>query len=329
MKPLLVSSGEPSGIGPDICLALASLNLPIVVLGDKVMLAERAKMLKLDIELCDYNSALPLVKRRGQLQILSLPTAVPVIAGQINPQNGKYVIDMLQLALDRCLQNEFSGLVTAPVHKAVINQANIPFTGHTEFLAEYCDVEIVVMMLACETMKVALVTTHLPLQAVPQAVTIDLIVKIIRTLQRALQQDFGLPNPRIYVAGLNPHAGEGGYLGREEIEVIIPALSLLRAEKIEVKGPFPADTMFTPRNQKDCDVFVAMYHDQGLPVLKYVGFGQAINITLGLPIIRTSVDHGTALQLAGTGQAESSSLIAAINMAVKMVAAREHFNAYN
>lgn len=329
MKPLLVSSGEPSGIGPDICLALASLNLPIVVLGDKVMLAERAKMLKLDIELCDYNSALPLVKRRGQLQILSLPTAVPVIAGQINPQNGKYVIDMLQLALDRCLQNEFSGLVTAPVHKAVINHANILFTGHTEFLAEYCDVEIVVMMLACETMKVALVTTHLPLQAVPQAVTIDLIVKIIRTLQRALQQDFGLPNPRIYVAGLNPHAGEGGYLGREEIEVIIPALSLLRAEKIEVKGPFPADTMFTPRNQKDCDVFVAMYHDQGLPVLKYVGFGQAINITLGLPIIRTSVDHGTALQLAGTGQAESSSLIAAINMAVKMVAAREHFNAYN
>ncbi|PJE18162.1 4-hydroxythreonine-4-phosphate dehydrogenase PdxA [Legionella sp.] len=323
MKPLLVSSGEPAGIGPDLCLTLASCELPLVVLGDKNLLAQRAKELKKDLRFIDYNARDPVSLEPNHLTILSIPCNAPVLTGKLNPLNAPYVIDMLTLAINKCLQGEFAALITAPLHKAVINQAGIPFTGHTEFLAKQCNVETVVMMLACEIMKVALVTTHLPLKEVPDAITAPLICRVVEQLHASLQREFAIASPTIYVAGLNPHAGESGYLGREEIEIINPALTLLQKKGINVQGSFPADTLFTPQNIKQADAFVAMYHDQGLAVLKYAGFGSAVNVTLGLPIIRTSVDHGTALELAGTGLADSNSLFAAVNMAYSMAKARE------
>ncbi|WP_045107328.1 4-hydroxythreonine-4-phosphate dehydrogenase PdxA [Legionella hackeliae] len=323
MKPLLVSSGEPAGVGPDLCLALADYELPIVILGDKNLLQQRAQTLQLKITFTDYQPETPLIIRKGHLTVLSIPCPENVIPGKLNPKNSSYVIEMLTLAADQCLQGEFSGLVTAPVHKAVINQAGIPFTGHTEFFASRCKTDVVVMMLACEIMKVALVTTHLPLRAVADAISISTIKQVIHQINSTLKRDFGIRNPCLYVAGLNPHAGEGGYLGREEIEIITPALEQLKKEGINVHGPFPADTLFTPRNLDCCDAFIAMYHDQGLSVLKYAGFGSAVNITLGLPIIRTSVDHGTALDLAGTGTAEVGSMLAAVKMAQFMARQRE------
>ncbi|WED42652.1 4-hydroxythreonine-4-phosphate dehydrogenase PdxA [Legionella cardiaca] len=323
MKPLLVSSGEPAGVGPDLCLALAEYELPIVVLGDINLLKQRAQELQLQLIFSDYQPNLPLTVRRGHLSVLSIPCLAKVETGQLNPQNSPYVIEMLTMAADKCLEGEFSGLVTAPVHKAVINQAGIAFTGHTEFLAQHCKTDVVVMMLACDVMKVALVTTHLPLRAVADALSIATITQVIKQVNKTLQDDFAIAKPCLYIAGLNPHAGEGGYLGREEIEVIAPALASLKKEGINVHGPFPADTLFTPRNLNQCDAFVAMYHDQGLPVLKYAGFGSAVNVTLGLPIIRTSVDHGTALDLAGTGLAEVGSLVAAVKMAQSMAAVKE------
>lgn len=322
MKPLLVSSGEPAGIGPDLCLTLAACELPLVVLGDKNLLAQRAKELNKDLNFIDYQANNPVSLEPNHLTILSISCKAPVITGKLNPLNAPYVIDMLTLAIDKCLHEEFSALITAPIHKAVINQAGIPFTGHTEFLAKQCKVETVVMMLACDVMKVALVTTHLPLREVPDAITASLICQVIEQLHASLQREFAIANPTIYVAGLNPHAGESGYLGREEIEIINPALALLKKKGINVQGALPADTLFTPQNLKQADAFVAMYHDQGLAVLKYAGFGSAVNVTLGLPIIRTSVDHGTALELAGTGLADSNSLFAAVDMAYTMVKAR-------
>ena len=323
MKPLLISSGEPAGIGPDLCVALAAWELPFVVLGDKQLLAQRARELKQEITIIDYQPNAPVLSTPNHLTVLSIPCAAPVIPGKLNHLNASYVIEMLSLATDKCLQGEFSALVTAPVHKAVINQAGIAFTGHTEFLAERCKVKTVVMLLACEMMKVALVTTHLPLRKVADAITPQQICNVIEQLHFSLQQEFAIANPQIYVAGLNPHAGEGGYLGREEIEIINPALQQLKKKGLNVHGPFPADTLFTPQNLKRVDAFVAMYHDQGLPVLKYAGFGSAVNITLGLPIIRTSVDHGTALELAGTGLADLGSMTAAVNMANFMAKVRE------
>lgn len=322
IKPLLVSSGEPAGIGPDICLALAKLNLPIVILGDRQVLQERAQRLNLTINFLDYTKDHFDISLPNTLFVISIPTPQPVTPGKLNPLNSTYVLKLLSYGTEACLRGDFSGLVTAPVNKAVINQANIPFTGHTEFLAQYCQVKTVVMMLACESMKVALVTTHLPLKDVPQSINKALICNVIETLNDALKRDFGIIKPQIFVAGLNPHAGEGGYLGHEEIEIINPALRQLRAQGIHVEGPFPADTLFVPNQLKKADAFVAMYHDQGLPVLKYAGFGHAVNITLGLPIIRTSVDHGTALELAGTGQADTGSLIAAVEIAKLMVEKR-------
>ena len=323
MMPLLVTSGEPAGIGPDLCLALAELALPIVVLADRAVLQGRAKQLQYSVRLLNYNPGFYLQPKAGELVVWSLPCAAPVAAGELNPANSRYVMTMLELAVTHCLQKEFSALITAPVNKAIINQAGIPFTGHTEFLAERCKVAQVVMMLACQTMKVALATTHLPLADVPKAITSELILEVSKQLHHCLQKDFGLQSPKILVAGLNPHAGEGGYLGREEIEVIAPALKQLQAQAIDVRGPYPADTLFTQENMQQADAFLAMYHDQGLPVLKHASFGNAVNITLGLPIIRTSVDHGTALPLAGSGRADSGSLIAAVNMAMQMVAQRE------
>ncbi len=322
MKPILVTSGEPAGIGPDLCLALVEHDIPLVVLGNKDMLQARATLLGQSIHFEEYQEGVLPTRAPNHLTVLSIPCAVPPIAGQLNPLNSPYVINMLSIATQRCLSGEFSALVTAPVHKAVINQAGIAFTGHTEFLANHCQVNRVVMMLACNAMKVALVTTHLPLSKVPNAITSTLLTEVITILNARLRQDFAIENPVIFVAGLNPHAGEGGYLGREEIEVIEPTLSGLKQQGIHVEGPFSADTMFTSLNTTKCDVFVAMYHDQGLPVLKYAGFGEAVNVTLGLPIIRTSVDHGTALDLAGKGLAESGSLFAAVNTAAIM--ARNH-----
>lgn len=329
MKPLLVTSGEPAGIGPDLCLALADLAWPIVVICDKSLLAERAKKLGRHVILTDYQPNIPPTIAPSHLTVLSIPCPANVVAGKLNPENASYVLDMLTVAAERCLSGEFSALITAPVHKAIINQAGYAFTGHTEFFAEHCNVAHVVMMLACTEMKVALITTHLPLKKVPEAISASLIIDVITILNSSLQQDFGITHPNIYVAGLNPHAGEGGYLGREEIEVISPALAALKKQGVDVQGPFPADTMFTPHNAKACDAFVAMYHDQGLSVLKYAGFGQAVNITLGLPIIRTSVDHGTALDLAGTGKAESGSLFAAVEMAATIVNVREKSYEYH
>lgn len=318
MKPVLVSSGEPAGIGPDICLALAKSSLPVVIFADRQLLAERAEILNQDIEFYDYYPDEPYTNRPNSLTVYPVTCNHPVIPGKLDAKNAPYVIDMLTKATEACLQKEFSALVTAPVHKAIINQAGIAFTGHTEFLAQYCQTETVVMMLACEAMKVALITTHLPLSMVPAAITPSLLINVIRQLDRTLKEDFGITSPEIYVTGLNPHAGEGGYLGREEIDTIIPTLDYLYEQGINVRGPFPADTIFIADNVKKADAFVAMYHDQGLPVLKYAGFGQAVNITLGLPIVRTSVDHGTALDLAGTGRAEADSLLLAIKTAISM-----------
>lgn len=323
MKPLLVTSGEPAGIGPDLCLDLADSDFPIVVLIDKNVLAERAVQLGRKVVLHDYAHGEPPIRRANHLTVIHLPCSSNVVPGVLNPDNVSYVLTMLAMATDLCLQGEFSGLITAPVHKGIINQAGISFTGHTEFFAERCNIDTVVMMLVCDVMRVALVTTHLPLRRVADVINQSLIIDVITCLNTSLQHYFAIKNPKILVAGLNPHAGEGGHLGTEEIDVIAPALDILKSRRIDVQGPLPADTLFTPNHLNLSDAFVAMYHDQGLAVLKYAGFGNAVNITLGLPIIRTSVDHGTALDLAGKGVAQSASLLLAVATAARMVIARD------
>ncbi|WP_133131161.1 4-hydroxythreonine-4-phosphate dehydrogenase PdxA [Legionella yabuuchiae] len=318
MKPLLVSSGEPAGIGPDLCLELAQKKIPLVVLGDEQVLKARANQLGKQIRFHRYDGVYH-DSQAGELTVLHIPCHTPPIPGVLNPNNAPYVLSLIETGAKQCLSGEFSALVTAPINKAVINRAGIEFRGHTEFLAELCQAESVVMMLACPHMKVALVTTHLPLKDVPLALTKPLVKQVLSCLNESLQRDFGISQPNIAVAGLNPHAGESGYLGQEEIETIIPVLEALRVQGLNLLGPLPADTMFTPKYLEHCDAMVAMYHDQGLPVLKFAGFGKAVNITLGLSIIRTSVDHGTALDLAGKGLAEPGSLYAAVDMALEMV----------
>lgn len=317
-KPLAVTAGEPAGIGADLCLQLAqqACRQSIVVLADQSLLQQRAAQLGLSVTLHDYpcNDKLPL----GHLCVLHLPLVQPALAGQLNPANSPYVLALLSRALQGCQAGEFSGMVTAPVHKGIINEAGIAFTGHTEFLAEQTQTELVVMMLVGGGMRVALVTTHLPLREVAEAITPPLLEQILRILQHDLQHRFGIPKPRILVAGLNPHAGESGYLGREEIEIMIPVLDKLRAEGMSLSPPLPADTLFAAHRLAECDAVLAMYHDQGLPVLKHASFGTGVNVTLGLPIVRTSVDHGTALDLAGTGRAEVGSLVEAIKVAALM-----------
>ncbi len=317
---LAITSGEPAGIGPDLCLQLAQQHglIKLVVLADKTLLQERAAQLGLDVELHGYNAQQTSPLPAGHLSVLHTPLAQPVQAGKLNPANSRYVLVLLNRALQGCRSGEFAGMVTAPIHKGAINDAGISFTGHTEFLAEQTHAKQVVMMLAGGGMRVALATTHLPLRAVPDAITSPLLENVLRIIQHDLVRRFGIPHPRILVAGLNPHAGEGGYLGREEIDVIIPVLNKLRAEGINVSVPLPADTLFTPQRLAQCDCVLAMYHDQGLPVLKHASFGRGVNVTLGLPIIRTSVDHGTALELAGTGRADVGSLLEAIQMAAGM-----------
>ncbi|MDO8989874.1 MAG: 4-hydroxythreonine-4-phosphate dehydrogenase PdxA [Sideroxyarcus sp.] len=315
-RPLAITSGEPAGIGPDLCLQLARHEHPLVVIADKGLLQQRAAQLGIDVPLHDYTPAAP--QAGGKLSVLHVPLAQVVEAGKLDPANSRYVLEMLSRALRGCVSGEFSGMVTAPVHKGVINDAGIPFTGHTEFLAEQTNTPLVVMMLAGGGMRVALATTHLPLREVADAITQSLLEEILRILQRDLQRRFCIARPRILVAGLNPHAGEGGHLGREEIDVMSPVLDKLRAEGFNVSAPIPADTLFAAHRLRECDAVLTMYHDQGLPVLKHASFGEGVNITLGLPIIRTSVDHGTALELAGTGKANVGSLLEAIKVATEM-----------
>ncbi len=315
--PLAITAGEPAGIGPDLCLQLAWHEQALLVIADKSLMQQRATQLGIDVALHDYTAAMPYAP--GKLSVLHVPLVHGVQAGKLDPANSVYVLETLRRALQGCQSGEFSGLVTAPVHKGVINDAGIPFTGHTEFLAEQTGTPQVVMMLAGGGMRVALATTHLPLREVADAITAPLLESVLRIMQRDLQRRFGIPRPRILVAGLNPHAGEGGHLGREEIEVMIPVLDKLRAEGMDVSAPLPADTLFAAHRLRESDAVLTMYHDQGLPVLKHASFGGGVNITLGLPIIRTSVDHGTALELAGTGKANVGSLLEAIKVATEMV----------
>ena len=315
---LLITMGEPAGIGPDLCLALGDHPLPgtPVVIGSHACLQRRAADLGLGLRLRSWNpdQAWPKAEA-GTLAVLDLPLPIPCRAGRLEPGNAEAVLRGLAQAVELISLGLADALVTAPMHKGVINDAGISFAGHTEYLAQLCGVERVVMMLAGRGLRVALATTHLPLRAVADAIQVEALSATLRILHRALGTDFGLADPRIVVAGLNPHAGEGGHLGREELDIIDPVLRSLRSEGLRLLGPLPADTLFQPRYLEEADAVLAMYHDQGLPVLKYHAFGAAVNVTLGLPIVRTSVDHGTALDLAGTGQAEVSSLLAAIQMA--------------
>lgn len=311
---LALTCGEPAGIGPDICLqaagALGDAGFDITCFADAKLLAARAAQLGL---------AWP--GRHAHFTVHHVPLAAPVVPGRLDPANARWVLSLLDLALAGCCSGEFDAMVTAPVQKSVINEAGIAFTGHTEYLAEHCGVPRPVMLLAAGSLRVALATTHLALREVGDAITAASLDEILSILQRDLQQRFGLARPRIAVCGLNPHAGESGHLGREEIEVIQPAIARARARGIEASGPWPADTIFTPRQLAHFDVVLAMFHDQGLPVLKYAGFGNAVNVTLGLPVVRTSVDHGTALDLAGTGRADHGSLLAALQLAAQLALA--------
>lgn len=317
---LALTAGEPAGIGPELCLQLAleKRQPGIVVVACKRLLRARANQLGLDVTLEDWAPGAQATTEPGRLSVMTIDGLTSTDAGRLDPANSAYVLETLRIATQGCLDGIFDGMVTAPVHKGVINNAGIAFSGHTEFLQELCGVERVVMMLATDELRVALVTTHLPLKDVSAAITQERLTQVTRILDIDLRRFFGIEHPRILVAGLNPHAGEGGHLGREEIEVIEPTLDKLRQEGIILTGPLPADTLFTPHWLDNADAVLAMYHDQGLPVLKFQGFGRAVNITLGLPIVRTSVDHGTALDLAGTGKADAGSLQTAIRVGEQM-----------
>lgn len=317
---IAITTGEPAGIGPDLCLMLANqpTDANITIIGDVGMLTARAKQLKLNIDL------LPVANKEAAFSIMHVPIKATVIAGELNANNSQYVLNTLHTAIDGCQNGVFDAMVTAPVHKEVINESGIAFTGHTEFLAEQTNTQQVVMMLVGGGLRVALATTHLPLSQVAGAINKVELEKTIRILHAELIHKFNIKNPRILVSGLNPHAGEGGYLGDEEITIINPVLALLRNEGMQLIGALPADTLFTQQHLAQADAVLAMYHDQGLSVLKYASFGKGVNITLGLPIIRTSVDHGTALDLAGTGNIKLGSMLAAIALAVELANNRNH-----
>ncbi len=326
---LALTAGEPAGIGPDLCVQIAQqpLSCKLVVIADGELLLTRARQLKLPLELIDVAVTEPVQHKAGSLQFLHVPLAQPALPGILHPANARSVLAMLERAVTGCQSGRFDGMVTAPVHKGVINDAGIPFTGHTEYLSELTH-SPVVMMLAGGNMRVTLATTHLPLKDVAAAITADRIESKLRIIQRDLITRFMLEDPHIAVAGLNPHAGESGHLGREEIDVIIPVLDKLRAGGMRLTGPVPADTLFSPAQLKHYDCIFTMYHDQGLPVLKHASFGGGVNVTLGLPIIRTSVDHGTALELAATGRAYAGSLLAAIEMAAQLAKNQAAFLRY-
>ncbi len=320
-----MTSGEPAGIGPELCLALAAQELPceLVCLADRALLSERARQLNLKIELRPYQArAAPVAHRAGILSVAHQPLATPSVPGRPDVRNARYVLALLDLAIDGALAGEFAALVTAPVQKGLLNDAGIAFSGHTEYLATRVGGGPPVMLLTTGELRVALATTHLPLRAVSDALSVDSLCHTAATLAQALERWWGISAPRIGVCGLNPHAGEGGHLGDEEIRIITPAIERMRARGIRASGPLAADTAFVPRVLKNFDAVLAMYHDQGLPVVKHAGFEQAVNVTLGLPILRTSPDHGTALDLAGTGKADPGSLAAAVRLASRLAAQR-------
>ncbi len=319
MTIIAITSGEPAGIGPDICLQVALIPQPctVVVLGDMNVLQNRADALNLPVRLVSYEEGK--VAQPNELLVWHVPVQADVVAGQLQADNSHYVLKMLDVAFDGIQNGVFSAMVTAPVHKGIINDAGVNFSGHTEYLADKSKTPKVVMMLAGGGLRVALATTHLPLIEVSNNITQESLHQVIDILYADLCHKFHIEHPTILVAGLNPHAGEGGHMGTEEIDIIEPVLTEYQQRGWDIRGPYPADTLFQPFMLKDADAVLAMYHDQGLPVLKYASFGKGVNITLGLPFIRTSVDHGTALDLAGSGQADAGSLMVAITEAYKML----------
>jgi len=320
----IITPGEPAGIGPDLVIQLAQKTQmhELVCIADSTMLQQRAEKLGLPLTIHPYHANNTQPQTAGCLTVLNEPLNNPSVCGLADKTNAQSQLNALKRAVTGCLSGEFSALITGPMHKGIINEAGIPFTGHTEYLAELTKTKKVVMMLAApeskQQLRVALATTHLPLNKVSQAITQESLKEVITILNNDMKKHFGIKQPRILICGLNPHAGEDGHLGMEEIETITPVINQLKNKGLNLRGPLPADTLFTQPYLEDADVVLAMYHDQGLPVLKHVGFGAAVNVTLGLPIIRTSVDHGTALELAGTGKAKSGSLNAALNMAIQM-----------
>ena len=318
---LLVTTGEPAGIGPDICVRLAAEAHPeqLVFAGDPDLLIQRSRSLGLQLDVQPYEPGQPRTPQRaGEMRVLPSTLARPSIPGRAEPANASYVLAMLDAAIEGCVSREFDAVVTAPVHKGLICESGRPFSGHTEYFAERLGCRRPVMLLVAETLRVALATTHLPLRAVPDALDSDLLLETLRVMDHDLRRLFRIEHPTILVCGLNPHAGEGGHLGWEDCRIIAPAIECARAEGIRAEGPLPADTAFTPRALARADAVLAMYHDQGLPVVKHAGFGRGVNVTLGLPILRTSVDHGTAFELAGSGQADHGSLAAAVDLAARL-----------
>ncbi len=314
-----LTAGEPAGIGPDLIVQLAQQHtFKYTVIADPDLLYQRAELLKLPLKIIPYDKSSKHTCNSGEICVLPVKLKTPVTAGKLDKKNSEYVLETLELATKHCINNTFSAVVTGPIHKAIINDAGHAFTGHTEFFAEKTNSEVV-MMLAHKTLRVALVTTHLPLSQVSKAITRDKLTNTIKIIINALQKQFNITAPHILVCGLNPHAGEGGHLGDEEINIIEPVIKSFNNKNVKLTGPIPADTAFTPERLASVDVVLSMFHDQGLPVLKYSGFGQAVNITLGLPFIRTSVDHGTALELAGTGNSDISSLIYACQVADELI----------
>jgi 4-hydroxythreonine-4-phosphate dehydrogenase len=325
MIRLLVTPGEPAGIGPDLLIQLAQhpQSAELVAVCDPELLAVRAQQLRLPLTLESITLESPRAQQRpGHLRVVPVALKTSAECGRLDARNAAYVVETLTVATQACLDEKADALVTGPVQKSIIADAGIRFSGHTEFLAELCKAPMPVMMLTAGTLRVALATTHLALKDVPAAITRERLIAVLRVLHDDLRRRFGIAQPRILCCGLNPHAGEDGHLGREEIETITPTLDLLRKQGLHVIGPLPADTLFTPKILEGADAALAMYHDQGLPVLKYAGFGSAVNITLGLPIIRTSVDHGTALELAGTGRADAGSFQTALNTAIALANVR-------
>ena len=322
---IAITPGEPAGIGPDLCVQLAQQAWPVqlVLFGCKNTLQQRAEQLNIATEFLPYQPNDSRLAPAGSIFVQDIPCADDVVAGQLNVNNGAYVVETLRQACQANMDGEFDAVVTGPVHKGIINQSGMSFSGHTEFFATESNTPQVVMMLATEGLRVTLATTHIPLAYVSKAITQERLTSTIRIIDADMRSKFGIQHPHIYVCGLNPHAGEDGHLGREELDVIIPALEKLRQENIQLTGPLPADSLFQPKYLENADVVLAMYHDQGLPVLKHKGFGRSVNITLGLPFIRTSVDHGTALDIAGSGQADAGSFICALQQAIELVNQRQ------
>jgi 4-hydroxythreonine-4-phosphate dehydrogenase len=322
---IALTAGEPAGIGPDLCLAAACMprRWPLVCIADRDLLRARADRLGLAVEFSDYRRGQEVAVSGGTLCVLHLPLPAACVPGRLDVRNARQVLAWIDRGVDGCISGEFDAVVTAPVQKSLISQSGVKFSGHTEYIAERTHAPLPVMLLTAANMRVALATTHLPLRAVSDALSIGVLTRILKIMSHDLRRFWGLPQPRIGVCGLNPHAGEDGLLGDEEQRVIGPAIAQARAEGLRVDGPFPADTLFVPRHLAPYDAVLAMYHDQGLPVLKHAGFGHAVNVTLGLPIVRTSVDHGTALDLAASGKADAGSLVAAIELAAHMASCEE------